>query len=99
MRSSRSLFVVVAACQRRPMRAPRRAQIGRHAPVDPHARKSRDTMRCAPTQVGALYRGLGGGGLGTPVVSYAPLPKLKCCSDPVTIMVTVVMCGCGGVVV
>lgn len=49
-----------------------------------------------------FYLGLGGGGLGTPVVSYAPLPKLKCCSVPVTIMVTVVICGGdsgGGVVV
>lgn len=34
-----------------------------------------------------FYRGLGGGGLGTPVVSYAPRPKLKNCSVDVTIMV------------
>lgn len=38
-----------------------------------------------------FYRGLGGGGLGTPVVSYAPRPKLKNCSVDVTIMVADVM--------
>jgi hypothetical protein len=41
-----------------------------------------------------LYRGLGGGGLGTPVVSYAPRPKLKNCSVDVTIMVADVRVVC-----
>jgi hypothetical protein len=35
-----------------------------------------------------VYLGLGGGGLGTPVVSYAPRPKLDICSEPVEIMVS-----------
>lgn len=37
------------------------------------------------------YRGLGGGGLGTPVVSYAPRPKFMGCSVGVRIMVSDLM--------
>jgi hypothetical protein len=60
-----------------------RTEIGLFAPM---IRIGANQAKCGALDE-TFYRGLGGGGLGTPVVSYAPRPKLKNCSVDVTIMV------------
>lgn len=63
------------------------ARIGRYASAIRTG--ARDVHCRTPTKSGEGYRGFGGGGLGTPVVSYAPLPKLTSWSHSLTIIVDV----------